>query len=41
MKFERTADQVKEFVLINHHLMTIKEMAEEVGRSANTIFQLC
>lgn len=41
MKFERTAEQVKEFVRINHHLMTVKEMAEEVGRTSNTIGLIC
>lgn len=41
MNFERTPEQVKEFVRINHHLMTIKEMAEEAGRTVNTIGKIC
>lgn len=41
MKFERTPQQVKEFVLINHHLMTSKELAEELDQSVNNIGIIC
>jgi hypothetical protein len=37
----RTPEQIKEFVFINHHLMTNHEMADELGLSYEWVTMLC
>jgi hypothetical protein len=37
----RTPEQIKEFIFINHHLMTNQEMADELGVSYDWVAKIC
>jgi hypothetical protein len=41
LKQMRTPEQIKEFIFINHHLMTNQEMSDELGVSYEWVTMLC